>query len=75
MKMITDGSENMIYYTILWSCLRNPFLNLLSLPVTVQPPALLWHPSIENRFARGRMSTDGMHSYGLCSERTDLAEL
>ena len=51
MKTITDGSENMIYYIILWSCLQGHFLNHLSLSVTVQLPERLWHPSIENRFA------------------------
>ena len=43
--------------------------------VSVQPAELLRHPSIENHFAMGRMPADIMHSYGLCSECTDLAEL
>ena len=33
---------------------------------------LFWHPSIENRFAMGRMPAGSAFSYGLCSECTDL---
>ena len=44
-------------------------------PVTVQPAERLRHPVIKNRFAMGRMPVGTMHSYGLCSEYTDLAEL
>ena len=34
-----------------------------------------FYPSIENRFAIGRMPAGTMLSYGMCSEYTDLSEL
>ena len=54
--------------------LRTPADTIPVVSATVQPPELLRHPAIENRFAMDRMPAGSAFSYGLCSKCTDLAE-